>query len=414
MSTFPLPVDAPEAVRRALSPVDVRQLLETQANNGTRIESVRARYIRYKKLHGTVVAYEVETNRGTVWAYTRAAEPERLRQEAARFAAPAANSAGLPPLVLAADASLLLLCFPNDRYLGEVESALDLRKLRRVLIQHESRYEALRLRKRKSHMQVVRYKPERRAVLRASLSWADEHEKKFSEELFVRCSAVGFSPDRSAALHAANAAGLCVPRVVAQPTARVSVESSVGPSLPNVDLARVGAELARLHSIAWQGTHDAATAYLESAPVEIRALAQLAPHLGKRAQELLCALGPCPSRERTLVHGDFHVQQIVPRGDERPAVVDFDRAGTGFPAQDLGWFYAHLALANQPGWEARMYELERGYATLRALPSALELQWHKRWSLLATVTQPFRRVQYDWPAALERQLDRVEEREVHA
>ncbi len=51
------------------------------------------------------------------------------------------------------------------------------------------------------------------------------------------------------------------------------------------------------------------------------------------------------SGELTLIHGDYNVGNVLFSGDEIVAVLDWEIAGIGVPALDLGWLYPGKAMA---------------------------------------------------------------------
>jgi hypothetical protein len=124
--------------------------------------------------------------------------------------------------------------------------------------------------------------------------------------------------------------------------------------LPGVDWAAVGALLAALHRAPVPDELPGCSAPARVWRAHRRLLA--GPHAtGRRAIAATAALatverwlrddtgGERPGRPRTLVHGDFHLGQLV-RHAGRWRLIDVDDLGTGDPAWDLArpaaWFAA--------------------------------------------------------------------------
>ncbi len=133
--------------------------------------------------------------------------------------------------------------------------------------------------------------------------------------------------------------------------------------------------------------------------------------LGALSRRLVEAMAGTPA-DLGPIHGDFSADQVVV-GPDGIHLIDWDRAGTGDRAADLGSALARLdadritgrlsALAAHAAAEA----LLAGYAARRELPPAVEAQ--RLANLAGLVTEPFRRQAPDWPteiASLAGELER--------
>jgi len=176
-----------------------------------------------------------------------------------------------------------------------------------------------------------------------------------------------------------------------------------------------GAALARLHR-ADPGNIRRITPAEEAGELAaaVRALAGLLPDLGERAEALtrtVAARLTDHGRTTTLLHGDFSADQVViaPSG---PVLIDWDRAGAGDPARDLGSFLARLDVQAMDGdlsvakVDAAGRALLSGYAAQAPLPPGLTMQ-HAR-ALLALLPEGFRQRRPDWPERAAAILDRAE------
>ncbi len=137
-------------------------------------------------------------------------------------------------------------------------------------------------------------------------------------------------------------------------------------------------------------------------PGEARRIEQV----GQRLAALLPAL--FDGSPAVTVHGDFHPGQVV-LGDGPPLVADFDRAGAGHPATDLGSMLAYLAEAGDVGpWGEAFLD---GYAKVAPRAATWEqLAVGRATAAFHRLAVPFRRLAPDWPRLVQERLDRIESR----
>lgn len=124
------------------------------------------------------------------------------------------------------------------------------------------------------------------------------------------------------------------------------------------------------------------------------------------------AMGPVP--ELVPVHGDFSADQVLVGGPGGDGIrlIDFDRAGVGPRALDLGSFAAVELLEKGASLDDLPLTggLLEGYRAAGAVvPTTEELRvWTAR-ALLARVSEPFRAADPDWVDGIHRRLDQVGE-----
>jgi aminoglycoside phosphotransferase (APT) family kinase protein len=256
----------------------------------------------------------------------------------------AAEASGpLLPRALADDGRTLLFAPAGDPKLPGVGRALDVRRTGRLL-EEFARFPGLALRRRRTRFELLRYKPERRAVLRLDLALRDA-----AEELVERRIAARVLPPEAARRVAGNRGEL------------EALGSAIGPTLLGGDLragilfepwlegepagperwdlaAEVGAAAAALHRFAADGRPPAAPAASGARALLSRSalLSELLPD----PRELVAP----EAREARWVHGDLHSDQLLLRAGEPPALLDLDEVRPGDPARDLSDFVAdHLA-----------------------------------------------------------------------
>jgi thiamine kinase-like enzyme len=114
----------------------------------------------------------------------------------------------------------------------------------------------------------------------------------------------------------------------------------------------------------------------------------------------------------TAIHGDFYADQILWQSNHI-AIIDWDRATWGHPAQDIGNFIAHLE--RQALWDdqsllqvrALEQALLTGYESRGGSISSEALRTYLAVGLFALVSEPFRYRHPHWPRQIQLILSRV-------
>jgi hypothetical protein len=175
-------------------------------------------------------------------------------------------------------------------------------------------------------------------------------------------------------------------------------------------LREVGAGLARVHdTLVRRAVGRPATTALRAAERVLRELGAVLPeHRGRAAGLVRRLTSGAPETAWTHpVHGDFSTDQVILGSDGAVGFADWDRAGWGDPAADLG----SLRAAGLP--DPAYSEVLQGYADVRALPTGID--WYVAVAGLVRLTEPFRTCQNHWRteitdrlAGLERQVDALD------
>ena len=269
--------------------------------------------------------------------------------------------------------------------------------------------DGMRFSKSKSSWTLVRYKPERRAVIRWDLGFKNDARQSMRTTTWMRVVAEAM-PARLALAQAAARCGIRVPQLLAAPHDRLILETHLEgkPWDPcqRAEGAAVAATLARLHGAEQpQGarvhTHSAE---LELARRAVDDISRLDASLARDASALAARLAqhlPAESPPR-LVHGDFHLGQVLVAQDI--ALCDFDRACLGPAGVDLAALHAHAVIADPDVGTAFSAAFVDDYRRHAAAPSDAELGWWNACALLRTVTSPFRALRANWPAEARRIL----------
>lgn len=120
-------------------------------------------------------------------------------------------------------------------------------------------------------------------------------------------------------------------------------------------------------------------------------------------------------RPAGIAHNDFYDDQLLMLPDGRMALVDFEEAGPGDPMLDVGNFLAHLKWASRFGTEkyradaGAYYETFRSAALERYLWDEGDLNLREALWLFRVSTNAVRQIRQDWNDRLEAALSLVKE-----
>ncbi|WP_134323635.1 phosphotransferase [Cumulibacter soli] len=266
---------------------------------------------------------------------------------------------------------------------------------------------------------VLRYNPQRRLVLRREIPGTDP--------LVVRITARPQNGVHHVLAHLSDA-GVPLIQPLAQPAHRYVTLwpwygtgdlEQVAPAESAPYAAAAGRALAALHAAGASGGLNPVLTVSGELSAVAEDLARIDPEAGQRMRKLADAtIARIDARTwRTgVVHGDFSADQVLLEDEttrRAPAVAltDFDRAGIGPLAMDLGTFAATELLAvSAPGNEAFNIDTLPRTTALAAGYSASSDGVHREWvarALLSRVMEPFRAGDPNWASAIERRLDQV-------
>lgn len=431
MSTVPMSVPAPSsardpAFRLALDPAAVATLVRRHLLRTAELVALHPDYVRWKEDDGSLLGYRAvvrdATGLGSTYVTVRTAAPHRLADEAERLRhREDEDHRGLAAVALVPEQNLLLLAFPIDRAMHDLRRLVQASKFRSLLANACPDFlpAGQRFSKSKSHLRLVRYKPERRAVLQWQVGAVDAGGASMAPRpVWLRCHAEA-PTSTTLAMAAATAAGVRCPVPLALVHERLVLEPHLDgtvwdPATTPHALSEAAATLARLH-----GAEPPATLPLHG-PVQaldlaLRAthdLARLATDLGDHAHRLADRLATQlpPHDASVLAHGDLHAGQFLRGDDDTFALVDFDRACRAPAAHDLAVFRAHCLLLDPRHGEATANAFVDAYAAHAPLPRPDVQRWWDAAALLRIASQPFRSLRTDWPAATAHLLGRAQAR----
>jgi aminoglycoside phosphotransferase (APT) family kinase protein len=400
-----------------------------RALDGQALESLRITYVKYQPGSFCRTGHQLKASgRRTELCATAYRPGAPWEWQRAHFRSGKPGKLGVGRLLLDELAAVVSF-FPNDRKMTALRNVAKRAARQRLLHGLLPSRPDLAMGK----VECLAYKPERRYVARLHGSGDAAVVLKFynrNEYRAARRAAGRFIPWDGLLLP--RALGLLDEQAVLAfewLPGRTVREAVVAPDFRPEVLRDVGAALAQLHAQEPGGLQQLTAVAQEAALCRVaEAFASLYPRRGARARQLGQRLGSLltnwPSRVRAL-HGDFNATQVLLAGG-RVAFLDFDRAGRGDPALDLGNFLAvleHDALAGDipPVRVERAGEaLLEGYRAeddpllairVRGYTAALLLQWLDPFRYWAPSAQgldvPVCWLPH-WPERAEALLDRVE------
>lgn len=425
MTTIPAPPAARDAAfLRALCEGTVATLVQQHLAIDAQVLALRPDYVRWKDRDGSLVGWRVTLRFGAMpvdtYVTLRTAPPDRLADEAARMAHRTEEQhAGLRAFALAPHEQLLLIAFPIDRAMHDLRRLVRASKVRSLLAASSplALPSGLRFSKSRSSFELVRYKPERRAVVQWRIGCIDDTgNRHVRTSVWLRSHADAVVSRATIAAHAAAAAGIACPRPLGSPHKQLAIESHVD-GLPlavgDGDAIEAAARtLARLHAVPTVlglPTHGA----VQELDLVLRAaddLSRLLPNLASRALQLaerLAATVPAWTGA-AFAHGDLHTGQFLRLPSGEAALCDLDRACIAPPARDLASLQAHCLLQGGSDHGPSAGAFLAAYAAAGRRPSATESQWWLAAALLRIAMAPFRALQPDWPTATTRLLQLAE------
>ncbi len=360
----------------------VRTFLRTGCDASVALEGLEATYLQAGVNGPTRVLYEAPAKNG-----------ERLRLAARRVGAAkgrqieaAINARAQRPhqstgftqaALYAPDLALLFQVFPADESLCSLPIAVDasaMAAILRILLAESCSRPTLP----QVAVQVVRYKPGRKCLLRYDLTWGEGDHAQLPAVVWARVARHSkFERSRNVLprLHAAAVEiGLDLPKPfgVASDLAMeffghvpgvalfASVERDDYPALSR----RVGHGLRRFHALPVEVDEvfdvsaqmkrlaENSVEFAWLLPAEAARIAGLEREIARR----LRAAAPSPLR---LIHRDFHGDNLLVSDDGRLALLDFEDCAMGEPADDVGSNWAQLT------WHVHKARRDRGAAVAR-------------------------------------------------
>jgi thiamine kinase-like enzyme len=324
----------------------------------------------------------------------------KVYPSAFRAAEPGAQGAWLDEI------DMQLWSFPDDPGLPQLPALLDPARVARLMPASVLKRIDGAAARRMLTAEVVRYRPEERAMLRWHLPGGGAlYAKTFNgaggAELQRRFEHFARAADAEGAFAVAPPLGYDPGTMTFW---QDGITAQALPDAINHDncatlMAAAACGLAQLHGTALQVPLRRRHAELCAAAAK-RALkiARCMPELAAAAQEaanrIASFLPDLAEPHPRLIHGDFHLDQLRLRGDGRLVVFDFDELAMGDVLEDLASFVVKLTLADAALAQRAGDELLAAYARCRPADfDASRFNWHLsvQWLLKASRTYVWQR-----------------------
>ncbi len=233
--------------------------------------------------------------------------------------------------------------FPADRCLPGLPRVADMRRTRRFA-ERAGLFGEWHIRSHRSRAQLLRHKPERRAVFRLDLVLR-RAAKRRERQLALRV----LPPDEARRIARARTAcggGELMPGLLAvEERTGLLFEDWLEATVPEPDdfsAARLMGEcLGRLHALPVPERRDSLRTPPPATPAELQSLFAWSPTLLRLARGFNGLRGRAA---RCWTHGDPHPDQLALAGAGLPRLLDLDALGLGDPAEDLAtWIADHLS-----------------------------------------------------------------------
>jgi len=207
-------------------------------------------------------------------------------------------------------------------------------------------------------VEVVRYKPGRRCLFRYTIGWVGTDGGRRAEVVYgkvLRQKDLERARDVLPRLLASGELGFRLPAPrgtipalgleILSPLAGIPLSDCTTTEGFGPLCRRVGEALHALHGLSVVLDHTEPAFEAGRVGAAAQAFAWLAPSEARRihdlARELDARLGVLPPRAVRPVHGDFHGDNVLVDGTQL-ALIDFEDAGMGEPASDVGSMWAQL------------------------------------------------------------------------
>ena len=329
---------------------------------------------------------------------------------------------GAQSVLIFRELKAIMYFYPNDCVMDGLRLTSDPKKIQRILYENYDKFpeEEWRISDKRLKLTTVRYKPERRAVIRCDTRAANRKtEKRRPLSVFLRF----YGDDHGSRVFAlqeelfrlSRTHGVfAVPRPIAYlPQRRLLVMETVhGKDLPEelrgdravVAVTQTAIALATLHSFVIPGLPERSIdQYIAETSATREMLKSILPDISDTVEEIFEMLEKYDGDpvKRGTIHGDFYCGQIL-CDDQGVTILDFDRSSTGDAIMDVGNFTAYLRLMNMNGWLDKASRLEQIFLSAyeealgKKIPGRCLIFW-AAFGLFQMSVRPFRSLENNWP-----------------
>ena len=377
-------------------------------------DGCRVAYIRYKPGTNCIILYEFPQPSGPpVWVYAKLFAKDRVPRSSDQTLLPAYYP----------EHRLALVSFPRDLQMPSLHLVMTPDQGGKVLKRVVSERRRAGFEPYWGTWVPIRYKPERRCVMRGTYAACSNSTKGDQPGKFYARFYAGPEGERTAQWHR-HFAHLTREKVRIPACLGFSAKYRVlllketgGKPLrkfftkPKTELANALDATARALAT-WHGLTPPPGASPLASPAEqllaaastVQGLLHDPPVPPFDIARRLIETAPSRASEPSLVHGDFYHDQVLIRKGATARLLDLDELAVGDPLYDVANFCAHLRMlvirgeieSSQAQWIGARFVESYQIATGRAV-SQHDLNWHISALLLRLAPWPFRRFDPNWP-----------------
>lgn len=407
----------------------VRQILNSHVNDvPAEIESCRVTYIRYKPATNCIIAYSARYQRNDNPAellfYGKCYTKEDYLQAVQKADELVPNQSEYENTVISVpEFYSIFYLFPNDTVLDGLETVFDSRKLVRLLYDYYSEFEksSWRITDKKLRTTVVRYKPEKRAVIRINTRaknridsqkrkiclYARSYSDESGDAIFKRMKYLAEVFQGNPKIEVPMPLGYILEKRLLLVKSVTGIPLSE--QLDSTDRIKVvkkaAVALAELHKVEehFLPKHSASNIFFDGLATK-EALCSISTGFLNHAEQIMFGLEDL-KHDRTncnkgFVHGDFHCGQVLIQA-EGTVLLDFDRSYFGETMADVGNFCAHLKYLEVTNRMGSIKELAETFVDEYFSVSGEEFDSErlKLWTALGLLqfsVLPFRCFENDW------------------
>lgn len=409
-------------------------LMQNLIDSKLDILACEGKYLRYKPSTNCIVAYSAKCagNKGEepfdlmFYGKCYSSEDFPVATEKAKTHQ-WEKTQGFNPVIVLPDDNVIFYVFPNDCEMKELVTVTDARKIARMLYEINGFLprKEWRISDKRLCLDVIRYKPEKRAVVRISSrakSRSDQTKKPFT--VYLRT----YSDDRGRSvfhrMQDLNQALKSHPEVIA-PHALFYIEDkrylfTEGlDGRPFIELlseadkfdftAKAARALAALHQLnnvelltrSSEDLMSDAKATAETLQLILPEMSVVVKHILNRLQQLFSSSG---STQTGFVHGDFHSGQLLIQ-ENATVVLDFDRSFRGEALLDVGNFYADLTIQGRHHrWKDTQAQIDSFVNSyVKSVGHSIDRERLKLWigyGLFMFAVYPFRSMNPSWKTSV--------------
>ncbi|GEM_PF-1834044 len=419
-----------KGLAKMLNPDTIKNKLASHfRDSGAEIGGCMVSYIRYKPNTNCIIAYKIKLSKNIFAGdselplYAKVFTAENFPDGVSKARSHRWTSfESIDPILIMPEHNSIIYLFPNDAVIDGARILSNPKKIKRILYRHYDKFPKpeWRISDSKLKMTVVRYKPERRIVLRCDSRAKNRASDKIEPiNLYIRIYADDlvesvYNIQKSLYQLSLSQKELIIAKPVCYLHDRkLFIMESIGEKSligemesGNMAALRLAAEaLSLLHL---NGPMDLPRrnidSFIREAKSTVGMLISISPDTQTVVESIyndLNRLLPISSGDSSgFVHGDFHPGQVIMQGGSA-GIIDFDRSHCGDVIADIGNFLAHLKLFRSDRTFSGRSDIELDFLKAyekksgKRVESKLLTFW-TAFGLFQLAVGPFRRLESDW------------------